>query len=81
MSIKLHSFRERFSAETSLVLSGVLYDSSSSRVNGLLEYITKLLFSNGENENYTPNEWKRCKTTIQKNVEDVKPHSKRVEKM
>jgi hypothetical protein len=31
--------------------------------------------------NYTRNEWKRCKTTLQKGGEDVKLHSKRVEKM
>ncbi len=32
-------------------------------------------------ENYTRNEWRRCKTTLETSGEDVKLHSKRVEKM
>ncbi len=32
-------------------------------------------------ENYTRNEWKRCKSTLETSGEDVKQHSKRVKKM
>ena len=32
-------------------------------------------------ENYTRNEWRRCKNTLVTSGEDVKIHSKRVEKM
>ena len=32
-------------------------------------------------ENYTRNEWKRWKITLETSGEDVNPHSKRVEKM
>ncbi len=31
-----------------------------------------------DGENYTRNEWKRCKTTLETSGEDVKTHSKRV---
>jgi hypothetical protein len=31
--------------------------------------------------NHTRNEWRRCKTTLKASGEDVKLHSKRVEKM
>ncbi len=32
-------------------------------------------------KNYTRNEWRRCKTTLETSGEDAKLHSKRVEKM
>ncbi len=32
-------------------------------------------------EIYTRNEWRRCKNTLETSVEDVKTHSKRVEKI
>ncbi len=32
-------------------------------------------------ENYTRNEWRRCKNTLETSGEDVKIHSKRVEKI
>ncbi len=32
-------------------------------------------------ENYTRNEWRRCENTLETSGEDVKQHSKRVEKM
>ncbi len=32
-------------------------------------------------ENYTRNEWRRCKTTLETGGEDVKLHSRRVKKM
>jgi hypothetical protein len=35
----------------------------------------------GKMQNYTRNEWGRCKTTLETSGEDVKPHSKRVEKI
>jgi hypothetical protein len=34
-----------------------------------------------DRQNYTRNEWRRCKTTLETSGEDVKLHSKRVEKM
>jgi hypothetical protein len=50
-------------------------------VDGFQEMETILMQGTSTGEKYTRNEWRRCKTTLETSGEDVKLHSKRVEKM
>ncbi len=56
------------------ILQSHLYDNEIE--------VTKLHSKRVEKmQNYTRDEWKRCKTTLETSGEDVKSHSKRVEKI
>ena len=73
----LHSFRVYFSGPGELYLSPSSLTSLTSLVEGYRTVRERRL---GE-VNYTRNEWRRCKTTLETSGEDVKLHSKRVGKM
>ncbi len=64
----------------------IISEKMESENEFLRQQVKSLLLMNShekfmKRQNYTRNEWRRCKTTLEMSGEDVKIYSKRVEKI